>query len=119
MTDTTVSSRGLTFLGRSEMGGRPDSLQIMLSRGHAFVTHPFSGGFSVVDVRDPRSPRCVAHVPAPPGTFTLHLQLSDDILLVTNEADTSARESYMDTGTYFGEDDIIRLEDDYKRPPKD
>jgi hypothetical protein len=103
VTGTTVSSRGLTLLGTTDLGDRPDSLQIMLSRGHAFVTHPFSGGFTVADVRDPRSPRCVAHVPAPPGTTTLHLQLSDDILLVANEANTSTRESFRDKETYFGE----------------
>jgi hypothetical protein len=97
-----AASRGLTLLAHSQLGGTPDSLQIMVSRGHAFVTHPFNGGFSVIDIRDPRSPRHVFRAPAPPGTMTLHLQLSDDILLVTNEADTSTRQSYLDKAVYFG-----------------
>jgi hypothetical protein len=99
---SAVTSRGMRPLSTCEIAGRPDSLQIMIWRGHAFVTHPFSGGFSVVDVRDPRQPRPVAHVPPPPGTRTLHLQLSDGILLVTNEADDSASARYLDKAQYFG-----------------
>jgi hypothetical protein len=95
-------SSGMELLSCCDIGGRPDSLQIMLWRGHAFVTHPFSGGFSVVDVRDPRRPRPVTHVPAPPGTRTLHLQLSDGVLLVASEADSSAGENYLDKAKYFG-----------------
>lgn len=33
----------------------------------------------------------------------LHLQLSDGILLVTNEADNSASEKYLDKAKYFGQ----------------
>ena len=95
-------SRPMERLSTCDLGGRPDSLQIMLWRGHAFVTHPFSGGFTVLDVRDPRQPRPVAYVPPPPGTRTLHLQLSDGILLVANEADSSNSEKYLDKAQYFG-----------------
>jgi hypothetical protein len=45
----------------------------------------------------------VTYVPPPPGTRTLHLQLSDGILLVTNEADNSASEKYLDKAKYFGQ----------------
>jgi hypothetical protein len=96
-----LSSR-MQLLSTCDIAGRPDALQVMLWRGHAFVTHPFSGGFSVIDVGDPRRPRPVAHVPAPPGTRTLHLQLSDGILLVTNEADNSSSAKYLDRAQYFG-----------------
>jgi hypothetical protein len=97
-----TASRGMALLSTCDLAGRSDALQVMLGRGHAFVTHPFSGGFSVVDVRDPRRPRLVTHVPPPPGTRTLHLQLSDSILLVTNEADDSASQKYRDKAQYFG-----------------
>jgi hypothetical protein len=79
----------MALLATCDLAGRPDSLQVMI-------------GFSVVDVRDPRRPRPVAHVPPPPGTRTLHLQLSDDILLVTNEADDTASQKYLDKARYFG-----------------
>jgi hypothetical protein len=99
----TVRSHRMQLLGSCDLAGRPDSLQVMLWQGHAFVSHPFSGGFSVVDVQDPRRPRPVAYVPPPPGTRTLHLQLSDGILIVTNEADNSASEKYLDKAQYFGQ----------------
>jgi hypothetical protein len=99
---TTALSRGVRLLATCDLAGRADSLQVMLGQGHAFVSHPFTGGFSVVDVRDPRRPRPVAYVPPPPGTRTLHLQLSDGILLVANEADNSHSEKYLDKAQYFG-----------------
>jgi hypothetical protein len=93
----------MELLATCDLGQKPDSLQVMLHRGHAFVSHPFTGGFSVVDIRDPRQPKPVTYVPPPPGTRTLHLQLSDGILLVTNEADNSASEKYLDKAKYFGQ----------------
>jgi hypothetical protein len=96
-------SHRMQLLATCDVAGRPDTLQVMLHQGHAFVSHPFSGGFSVIDVRDPRHPRPVTYVPPPPGTRTLHLQLSDGILLVTNEADNSASEKYLDKAQYFGQ----------------
>jgi hypothetical protein len=102
VTGPAAQASGMELLSTCDIAGRPDSLQVMLWQGRAFVAHPFTGGFSVVDVRDPRRPRPVTHVPAPPGTLTLHLQLSDGILLVTNEADSSAGENYLDKEKYFG-----------------
>jgi hypothetical protein len=93
----------MELLSTCDVAGRPDTLQVMLHQGHAFVSHPFTGGFSVVDIRDPRHPEPVAYVPPPPGTRTLHLQLADGILLVTNEADNSASEKYLDKAKYFGQ----------------
>ena len=102
MRTAALDAQRMRLVATTDLGGRPDSLQIMLGRGHVFVTHPFSRGVTVLDVRNPRAPRPVAYVPAPDGTLTLHLQLVDDILLVSNEADTSARQSYLDRDAYFG-----------------
>jgi hypothetical protein len=93
----------MELLATCDVGGRPDTLQVMLHQGHVFVSHPFTKGFSVVDIRDPRQPKPVTYVPPPPGTRTLHLQLADGILLVTNEADNSASEKYLDKAKYFGQ----------------
>jgi hypothetical protein len=96
------SSSGMSLLSTCDVGGHEDTLQIMLWLGHAFVAHPFSGGFSVVDVRDPRQPKTVAYVPALPGSRTLHLQLHEGILLLTSEADMSSTAKYKDKAQYFG-----------------
>jgi hypothetical protein len=83
--DHTESAQGFRFLGHSDLAGRGDSCQVMVQDGYAFVAHVFSGGFSVIDVRDPRNPRPVHFEPTPPNTWSIHLQAHGDTLLVINE----------------------------------
>jgi hypothetical protein len=68
----------------SDQGGRPDGVQLMVHRGFAYIGHMVSQGFSIVDVRDPKNPKAAGYVPAPPGTWNVHLQAHDDLLLVIN-----------------------------------
>ncbi len=102
MTATAPPSKAMQLLSTCDVGGRSDTLQIMVEAGHAFVTHPFSGGFSVVDIRAPRAPRTIASRPAPPRSMTLHLQSHEGIMLVASEADMSSRATYQDKADYFG-----------------
>jgi hypothetical protein len=94
------SSQGFTVLGYSDQGGRGDGCQVMVNKGHAFVGHVFSGGFSVIDVRDPRAPRTANFVPAPPNSWTLHLQTHGDLMLVINEFDFYSE--YQNESDYYG-----------------
>ena len=57
--------KNMKLIGYSDQGGREDGVQVMVNKGHAFVGHMFSKGFSVIDVRDPRNPKPVKYVPAP------------------------------------------------------
>ena len=56
------STPNMRLIGYTDMGGRSDGVQVMVNKGHAIVGHMFSKGFSVIDVRDPRSPKPVAYV---------------------------------------------------------
>lgn len=94
-------AQGFTFLGHSDQGGRPDGCQVMVHRGYAYVAHAFSGGFSVLDVRDPRDPRPVGFVAAPPGTWSVHLQTADDLLLVVNAKDLFADTEFQTEADYY------------------
>ena len=47
-------ARNMRLVGHCDQGGRPDGVQIMVHRGHAYIGHMFSKGFSVIDVRDPQ-----------------------------------------------------------------
>ena len=94
-------ARNMRLIGYSDQGGRPDGVQIMVNKGHAFVGHMFSQGFSVIDVRDPRNPKPVAYVPSPPNTWTLHLQAHDDLLLVVNAKDLYRDAVLMDERKYY------------------
>jgi hypothetical protein len=94
------SAHGLRAIGYSDQGGRPDALQIMVNKGHAYVGHMFNSGVTVLDVRDPRTPVAVAHLPAPPNTWTIHLQTHGDLMLVINEFDFF--KVYSDENDYYG-----------------
>jgi len=80
-------SRNMRIVGHSEQGGRADGIQVMVSRGYAYVGHVFSGGFSIIDVRDPANPKFVRHMPQPEGTWSQHLQTCGDLLIVNNMRD--------------------------------
>ncbi|HEY6028783.1 MAG TPA: hypothetical protein VIV09_17965, partial [Pseudolabrys sp.] len=83
-TQTAASSKGIRLLSRTDQGGRPDGVQIILHKAHAFIGHMFADGFSVVDVRDPLKPKTVAFVAAPKNTRSHHLQIAGDILIAVN-----------------------------------
>ena len=51
-------ARNMRIISHTDQGGgRADGVQIMIHKGHAYVGHIFSKGFSVIDVRDPTKPR--------------------------------------------------------------
>lgn len=92
----------MKLIGHSPIGGRGDGLQLMVHRGFAYVAHPWSQGFSIVDARDPKRPGAVTYVPAPANTWNIHLQTHDDLLLVINALDLFADvETFADEKTYY------------------
>lgn len=94
-------SRNMRLLSQSDQGGRTDGMQVMVHRGYAYVGHFISKGFSIIDVRDPRNPKTVGYVPAPEGTWCLHLQTHDNLLLVVNARDLFAELVSTDEKTYY------------------
>jgi hypothetical protein len=94
-------ARNMRLIGHSEQGGRSDGLQVMVHRGFAYVAHPWSGGFTIVDVRDPKRPGETWFVPAPPNTWTIHLQTHGDLLLVVHALDVFARMNLADEKAYY------------------
>jgi hypothetical protein len=92
--------RNIDVLSHSDQGGRADGLQIMVQDGYAYVAHMFSGGFTVLDVKDPRNPKPVNFVPTPPNTWAIHLQAHGDLLLVINEVDLFRL--FTDESEYYG-----------------
>ena len=94
-------ARNMRLIGYSDQGGRPDGVQVMVANGHAFIGHMFSRGFSVVDVRDPSNPKPANYTPAPPGTWNIHLQTYDNLLLVVNAKDMFAAAEFADERAYY------------------
>jgi hypothetical protein len=84
----------------SDLGGRPDTVQVMVNRGHLYVGHMFSDGVTVLDARDPRALKPV-HYFATPYTRTHHLQVAGDYLLLANGANLARSQSYDNSRDYF------------------
>jgi len=94
-------AKNMRLVGYSDQGGRSDGVQIMVNRGFAYIGHMFSKGFSVIDVRDPVNPKAVNYVEAPSNTWNIHLQTSDDLLLVINAKDMFAASIFQDEKAYY------------------
>ena len=104
-------ARNMRLVGYSDQGGRPDGVQVMVHRGHAYVGHMFSKGFSVIDVRDARNPRAVNYLAAPPGTWNIHLQTHDDLLLAVNAPSVWTMQEFQNEKAYFASSPADRLKD--------
>jgi hypothetical protein len=96
-----MTAHSLRMLGRTDQGGRPDGVQVMVARGHAYVGHMFADGISVIDVADPRAPKPVRFIACPPNTRASHLQVHDGLLLAINAANVWALQRYDAAGDYF------------------
>ena len=94
-------AKNMTLIGHSDQGGRPDGVQLMINKGHAFVGHMFSKGFSIVDCTNPRDPKPVTYVAAPPNTWHIHLQTYGDLLLVIHAKDMFAAAEFQDEKAYY------------------
>ena len=95
-------SKNVRLLAHSDQGGRPDGVQVIVYKGHAFVGHMFSDGYSVIDVRDPARPKPAAFVAAPKNTRSHHLQVHDGILLAVNGPNIWAMQQYASQADYYG-----------------
>jgi hypothetical protein len=93
--------RRIRHISHSDLGGRPDSVQIMLNRRHLYVGHMFSNGVTIVDATDPRRLKPVGFFTGGDYTRTHHLQVSGDHLLLGNGANIVAMQSYDNLRGYF------------------
>src|SRR3981081_3362547 len=91
----------IKHLSYSDIGGRPDSVQVMLNRKHIYVGHMFSDGVTILDASDPRNLKPVGWFSAGQYTRTHHLQVSDNLLLLANGANIVAMQSYDNQRGYF------------------
>jgi hypothetical protein len=93
--------KGIKHISYSDIGGRPDSVQVMFGRQHIYVGHMFSDGVTILDASDPRELKPVNFFTAGQYTRTHHLQLAEDLLLVANGANIVAMQSYDNMRGYF------------------
>src|ERR1700719_4587712 len=108
------SAHNMRLIGRSDQAGRSDGQQIMVRNGYAYIGHVCSKGFSVIDVRDPRAPKTVNYVANPPNTWSLHLQVHDDLLLL-HARDMFSQPEMADERNYYKPK--AGRHDDHETPP--
>ena len=87
----SYATRNMRIIGHTDQGGRGDGQQVMVKDGYAYVGHVCSRGFSIIDVRDPTKPKTVNYIENPPNTWSLHLQVHDDLLLQVQGRDMFTR----------------------------
>ena len=93
--------RRIRHLSYSDLGGKPDSVQIMVNRRHLYVGHMFSNGLTVLDASDPRRLKPVGFFTGGDFTRTHHLQVAEDLMLLANGANIVAMQSYDNLRGYF------------------
>src|SRR6476619_5050779 len=76
--------RRIRHLAYSDVGGRPDTVQIMMNRRHLYVGHMFANGLTVLDAADPRRLKPVGFFTGGDFTRTHHMQVADDMMLLAN-----------------------------------
>jgi hypothetical protein len=104
-----VASRGIKFVGHSDMGGHGDGVQVMVHRGYAYIGHGYSNGITTLDVRDAKNPKVVDFIACAPGTRAFHLQTHDDLLLAVNAPSVWTMQQFQTEKDYFGGSPADRL----------
>ena len=94
--------KGIKHISYSDIGGRPDSVQVMVNRKHVYVGHMFSDGVTILDASRSAQPEAASgFFTAGQYTRTHHLQVADDLLLLANGANIVAMQSYDNMRGYF------------------
>lgn len=80
-----LEAHNVSLVGYHDLDGRP-GLKLALygdgDRRLMYVGSVFHHGWSVVDVTDPADPRLLNFIPGPTNTWTLQVQVADDLLIV-------------------------------------
>jgi len=89
--------RKIGYFGLRKIGyfDCPGGGQVYVNKGYAYVAHMDGpDGTTIVDVKDPKRPRSVAHLQVPPGVHSHKVRVVNDLMLVKWEAPrpTSSRQ---------------------------
>ncbi|MGH2788748.1 MAG: LVIVD repeat-containing protein [Actinomycetota bacterium] len=86
-----TEKNGLELVGHISLDGAGDLMQIDVIDGVAYVAHAGRSGLgtSIFEVSDPRKPRVLSVIEAPPGTHSHKVQVTDEIMIVNHEKNPS------------------------------
>ncbi len=75
-------------VGYSDLDGRPAfkmSIREHDGRWYLYTGHFWHSGWSIIDITDPTVPQVIKFIPGPENTFTLQMELSDNIMVTALE----------------------------------
>ncbi len=76
-------SKNIKQIGRMDL---PGGGSVVVENGYAYVGHMDPPhGTSIIDVKDPKHPKVVAHIEIPEGLHSHKVRVSGDIMLVNYE----------------------------------
>src|SRR5262245_39890889 len=76
-------SKNVKLVGRTDISGGG---QVVVENGYAYVGHMDPPhGTSILDVKDPKHPKIIAHIEIPKGVHSHKVRVSGDIMLVNLE----------------------------------
>lgn len=72
-------------IGYSNLEGRGGAFKIAIrqlnGRWYLYLGHLWNHGWTIVDVTDPASPKVAKFIPGPDNTWTIQMELHDDLML--------------------------------------
>jgi hypothetical protein len=81
-------------VGYSDLEGRGGAFKIAIkqvnNRWYLYLGHLWNHGWSIVDVTDPANPKYVKFVPGPDNTWTIQMELHDNIMLTALQKSSAA-----------------------------
>ena len=79
------AAENLRPVGYSNLDGRGGAFKLAIrevnGRWYLYLGHLWHRGWTIVDVTDPAAPKVVKFIPGPENTWTIQLDLHDDIML--------------------------------------
>jgi hypothetical protein len=82
------ASSNFDVVAYSETDGRPGfkmAIREVNGRWYLYMGHLWHRGWTIVDVTDPRKPQVLKFVPGPENTWTIQMDLHDDIMITGME----------------------------------
>lgn len=81
-------SKNIDIVGYSDLGEKPGfkmAMQVVDNRWYLYVAHLWQSGWSILDVTEPKEPILLKYISGPPNTWTLQIQVADNLMLTSLE----------------------------------